>query len=144
MRPKQAVSAEGPHAEQNLQPKVLASATLFQQKQLQKRVEDLESEKQRLIEDYQRQLQAALRDKESSLQTSRDIENNHHKVESERDKFQLKLQQTEVQLQKLKVQITSLEQENIEYNRKLNEAHATARATEDKLTQEFTSQLQQA
>lgn len=36
-------------------------------KQLQKKVEDLESEKQRVVEDYQKQLGSALREKESQI-----------------------------------------------------------------------------
>jgi chromosome segregation ATPase len=93
------------------QPKVLSTAHIFQQKQLQKRVEDLESEKQKLSEDYQRQLQQALRDRESQSQATSQMENDIHKLESERDKLNLKVQQGELQLAKLRQRITDLESE---------------------------------
>ena len=62
----------------------------MEQKQLQKKVEDLECEKIRVVEDYQKQLTQALRDKESQLQSQGRLENEVHRLESERDNLQLK------------------------------------------------------
>lgn len=44
----------------------------------------------------------ALRDKEAQLQATGRLENEMHRLESERDKLQLKSQQSELQISKLK------------------------------------------
>ena len=55
----------------------------------------------------------ALRDKEAQLQASGRLENEMHRLESERDKLQLKFQQSELQISKLKQRLEGLESDQL-------------------------------
>jgi len=58
-------------------------------------------------------LTQALRDKEAQLQASGRLENEMHRLESERDKLQLKCQQSELHISKLKQKLEGLESEQL-------------------------------
>lgn len=99
----------------------ISTAHIAQQRLLQKRLEDLESEKSRLQEDYQRQLASALRHKEEHLQSSGKLENDLHRVEGERDSLSLKVQQLELQLGKMRNKVKELEGESVEMSKQVND-----------------------